>query len=89
MRTVRRNVGAAFQIADDLLDLTSATEVVGKEVGKDARAGKQTYPRCVGSEQSRAAARDAVKDAVAALEALGPAADDLRALAAFAIDRNY
>ncbi|MGB2987044.1 MAG: polyprenyl synthetase family protein [Phycisphaerae bacterium] len=81
-------LGRAFQIADDLLDVTSTAEALGKEVGKDAKAGKQTFPRCVGSRESRAAAQDAIKAAIAALERFGPAADDLRTLAEYVIDRN-
>ena len=60
-------LGRTFQIADDLLDVTAAVEAVGKPVGKDANAGKQTFPRCVGIAESRAAAQDAAKAAIAEL----------------------
>lgn len=82
-------MGRAFQIADDLLDVTSTAKALGKEAGKDAGAGKQTFPRCVGTEQSRIAAHDAVEAAVAALGVFGPEADDLRALARYVVDRHY
>lgn len=82
-------MGRAFQIADDLLDVTATGETLGKRSGKDAKAGKQTFPRCVGTKQSRAAAHDAVEAAVAALRAFGPEADDLRALARYVVDRHY
>ena len=76
-------MGHAFQIADDLLDVTETSSRVGKGTGKDAGAGKHTYPGCVGIEASRKAARDAADDAVAALGDFGAAADDLRSLADF------
>ncbi len=82
-------VGQAFQIADDLLDVNSSAETLGKTVGKDKALGKQTYPRCVGEEQSKAAAEAAANDAVAALAPFGAAADDLRELAAYAASRSF
>ena len=84
-----QNLGQAFQIADDLLDLTSTPEVLGKNVRKDSSANKQSFPRCVGIEESRAAARDNAKAAIAALESFGPEADDLRVLADYVVSRNY
>jgi len=82
-------VGRVFQITDDLLDVTATAEALGKGVGKDAPAGKQTYPRCVGIRESRAAVERAVQAAIRAIDALGSEADDLRALARYAADRNY
>ncbi len=82
-------VGRAFQIADDLLDVTSTAEALGKNVGKDAKAAKQTFPACVGIEQSRTAAQDAVKAAIVELEGFGHEAEDLRALARYVADRHY
>ena len=84
-----QNLGQAFQIVDDLLDLTSTPELLGKKVRKDSSANKQTYPRCVGTEKSRATARDTANDAIAALESFGSEADDLRALADYVVSRNY
>lgn len=84
-----RMLGRAFQIADDLLDVTSSTEAIDKGVGKHAEAGKQTFPRCIGIEESRRAANDAATAAIAHLEAFGPAADDLRTLARYVVDRDY
>ncbi len=83
------HLGRAFQIADDLLDVTSSSDRAGKNVGKDEAAGKQTYPRCVGIEGSRRAADEAAGEAVAALNRFGPAASDLRALAAYVVRRDY
>ncbi len=82
-------LGLAFQIADDLLDLTATTEQMGKATSKDAVAGKQTYPACVGIEESQSAAKRASSEAIAALSTLGPDASDLQALARYAISRNY
>lgn len=82
-------VGRAFQIADDLLDVTASTKALGKSVRKDAGASKQTFPQCVGMEGSRQAAGEAVVAAIVALESFGPAADDLRTLAHYVIDRTY
>jgi len=83
-----RELGRAFQIADDLLDVTANADTLGKGVAKDAAAGKQTYPRCVGIEDSRRAARAHAERAVAALASFGAPADDLRELAVFATRRS-
>ncbi len=82
-------LGRAFQIADDLLDVTAAATVLGKTVGKDAQRSKQSLPRCVGTEQSRAAAVEAVTSAVDQLQPFGSKADDLRDLATYVIERDY
>lgn len=82
------HLGRAFQIADDLLDVTGTTENLGKAVAKDAGAGKQTYPAAIGIPASRQAAQEAVLAAMQALEVFGPPADDLRALARFVIERQ-
>lgn len=81
------HLGMAFQIVDDLLDATASVEQTGKSVGKDAVAGKQTYPACVGIEESRLAARRAVDAAVEALETFGIEAQTLRALAVYVVER--
>ncbi|MDM8008891.1 MAG: polyprenyl synthetase family protein [Phycisphaerae bacterium] len=84
-----QHLGLAFQIADDLLDVTGSAEQMGKAVAKDAEAGKQTYPGAVGIEASRAAARDEVRKAIQALEIFGPAAEDLRQLANYIVERRH
>jgi geranylgeranyl diphosphate synthase type II len=84
-----RHLGRAFQIADDLLDVTATADVMGKGVRKDAAAGKQTYPQAVGLEPSRAAAMQEAQAAVAAIAAFGAQAQDLRLLADYVVDRNY
>ena len=82
-------LGLSFQIADDLLDVTATAEQLGKSVGKDARDGKQTYPRCVGVEHSREEATKASEAAIAALSSFGEAADDLRESARFVVSRTF
>lgn len=82
-------LGEAFQIADDILDVTATAEELGKSPGKDVAAMKQTFPRCVGVEASKAAAQQAVQEALAELGVFGPKAEGLRALARYVADRNY
>jgi geranylgeranyl diphosphate synthase type II len=82
------HLGLAFQIADDLLDVVGSQEAIGKRVGKDAQANKQTYPAVVGVEASRQAALQASEAATRALADFGPQADDLRTLAEFVVNRQ-
>ena len=77
------HLGLAFQIVDDLLDVTSTPEQLGKHTNKDAGSGKNTYPRLMGIEASRAAAARHLAGAGLALAEVGPAADGLRAIAHF------
>jgi len=83
-----KHLGLAFQIADDVLDVTATTEELGKAAAKDAEAGKQTYPEAVGLDASREAADQAAVQAIAALDIFGPDADDLRQLARFVVERK-
>ncbi len=83
------SLGRAFQIADDLLDVTSTAEKLGKKAGKDGVAGKQTYPACVGVEQSRVASKAAADEAIAEIESYGTKADDLREIAVYATSRSF
>lgn len=83
-----RGLGLAFQIADDVLDVTSTTEQLGKTAGKDAAVSKATYPGLFGIEASIARARQVVEAATAELEPFGPRADRLREIACFAIERQ-
>ncbi len=82
-------LGQSFQIADDLLDVTSTQHELGKAVGKDGLAGKQTYPACFGLEESQKAAQRARDAALACLDSMGDEADDLRQLARFVVDRKH
>ncbi len=88
LEPVGRKLGLAFQIADDILDLTSDAATLGKRAGKDAAAGKATLPGLVGIAEARRRADAACAEAVAALEPLGPPAAALRALAGFVVSRK-
>jgi geranylgeranyl diphosphate synthase type II len=83
-----RHMGLAFQIADDVLDVSSTATRLGKSVGKDAAQSKQTYPACVGISESRAMAAEEVAAAIQSLDEFGPRAEDLRDLARFALARE-
>lgn len=83
------HLGLAFQIADDLLDATSSSQVLGKKAGKDHDAGKQTYTRCVGVEASRTAGGEAVARALEALKDFDESADLLRGVAKYAMERTF
>jgi geranylgeranyl diphosphate synthase type II len=83
------NIGLAFQIVDDLLDVAGQQAAVGKRVGKDQNRGKVTYPQLLGIEPSRRRAKELLESAVAALEPLGDDANSLRALAHFIVQRDH
>jgi geranylgeranyl pyrophosphate synthase len=82
------HVGLAFQLADDALDATATADQLGKRTGKDTRAGKQTMVRLAGVEATIDAARRHVEQGVACLEAYGRAAEPLRSLAEFVVQRG-
>lgn len=82
------NLGLAFQVADDILDVISDSETLGKTAGKDAKQGKTTYPALYGLEESRKRAEKMVQAAVKNLESFGDKAQVLKALAAEIIDRT-
>lgn len=83
-----RDLGAAFQIADDLLDTEGSTEETGKTAGKDKAAGKATMVAILGSERARAHAEMLAAQAANHLESFGEKASLLVALAAFAVTRR-
>ena len=80
--------GLAFQIVDDLLDLTATPEELGKTPGKDVAAGKLTFPAIFTVATSEIMAKDAVKAALKAIEDFDERADPLRALARYIIERR-
>ena len=88
LRTYGEQVGLAFQIVDDLLDMESTPEELGKSVGKDAAAQKLTFPLIFGAETSRIMARDAAGAARKALDDFDDRADPLRALARYIVERR-
>jgi geranylgeranyl diphosphate synthase type II len=84
-----RALGLAFQVIDDILDVTQTSEKLGKSAGKDLAAQKATYPAVIGLEKSRAEARRLTAQAHRALESLGKNAGVLRALADYLLAREY
>ncbi len=83
-----RDLGTAFQITDDILDVIGSRDVLGKATGKDAAAGKATLVQTLGLEAARRKAVELSERAIDALEAFGEAADGLRDLARFAVHRQ-
>ena len=87
-REFGRAVGQAFQIADDILDVTGDTATLGKPAGSDERQGKTTYPSLLGLDESRRLANECSAAAIAHLESFtGEEADFLRALARYIVER--
>lgn len=84
-----RAVGLLFQVVDDLLDVEQSTEQTGKRTGKDAHAGKLTYPGLLGVEGSRAEARRLLKKATRAIEPLGQPGLPLADIAKFIFERTH
>ncbi|MDE3126434.1 MAG: polyprenyl synthetase family protein [Gemmatimonadota bacterium] len=81
-------VGLAFQIADDVLDVTATTDQLGKTAGKDVAYGKTTYPALLGVDGAVAKADALVADACAALAGAGMLSPELERLARFIIARR-
>jgi farnesyl diphosphate synthase len=83
-----RDLGAAFQIYDDVLDETASAEELGKTIGKDLAQGKATMVSILGLDRARAQAERLAEQAAGHLESFGEKADLLRALAAFTVTRK-
>ena len=81
-------VGLAFQIADDVLDVTSDASTLGKPVGADAAAGRHTFPAVLGLEASKKLAAQKVAEAIAAVAPLEPREGPLAALARYSVERS-
>jgi len=88
LRAYARDIGLAFQIADDLLDVEGDIEKDGKALRKDNEQGKQTFVTLMGVDQARDQARALVDQAVLRLASYGSEADILRALARFIVERD-
>ena len=82
-------IGLAFQIADDVLDVTGSKDKLGKGVGKDAGLGKLTYPGLIGLDRSRQMARDLIDEACLAIAPWGERGRRLEALAHFVLERDH
>ncbi len=89
IRTFGEKAGLAFQIIDDILDVTQSSEHLGKTAGKDTATDKATWPAVFGLERSRQDARDLIEDAFRALEPFGARADRLKAVARYLVDRTH
>src|SRR3954471_8268523 len=88
-RGYARNIGLAFQIADDLIDHSGDAAAAGKPTGKDANAGKATFVSLLGEDRARQQAGFLVNQAIEHLSGHGSEADLLRAIAKFAIERDH
>ena len=83
-----RRAGLAFQIADDILDITADSATLGKTAGKDLNTEKATWPAVFGIEQSQRDAARLIEEAFQALEPFGERADGLKAVARFLVERK-
>lgn len=82
------NIGLAFQVADDILDVTASTEDLGKTAAKDLDADKTTFPKLLGLEESKVEARRLIDEAKDSLEPFGAKAAPLLAIADYIIERS-
>jgi geranylgeranyl diphosphate synthase type II len=88
LRSFGKSIGLAFQIVDDVLDVTQTSEQLGKTAGKDTAAEKATYPALFGIDESLKKADTLVKKALGSLESFGLRAETLKALARFLVERK-
>ena len=88
LRSFGQQIGLAFQIVDDVLDVTQTSEQLGKTAGKDTAAEKTTYPALFGIQESLKKADQLVADAFAQLETFGEKAEILKAVARYLVERK-
>ncbi len=88
LRAFGRSIGLAFQIVDDVLDVTQTSEQLGKTAGKDTAAQKATYPALFGIEESERRAASLVTAALIELESFGDRAETLKQLARYLVERK-
>jgi farnesyl diphosphate synthase len=88
LQAYAKDIGLAFQIADDILDVESSAEVMGKNVRKDVDAAKATFVSFVGVDEAKKQARTLVEQAVSYLDIFDARADMLRDLARFVVERK-
>ncbi len=88
LRRFGQAIGLAFQIVDDILDVTQTSEQLGKTAGKDVASEKATYPALFGLEESRKKARSLLEDAYQAVQNLGAKGETLMEVARFLIERE-
>ncbi|MCU0538168.1 MAG: polyprenyl synthetase family protein [Hydrococcus sp. Prado102] len=84
-----QNIGLAFQIVDDILDITATQEELGKTAGKDLQAQKATYPSLWGIEESKKQAQQLVDEAIVELAPYGEGANPLKAIATYIVTRKH
>jgi geranylgeranyl diphosphate synthase, type II len=89
LETYARAIGLAFQIHDDVLDVTGDTHTLGKASGADAARHKPTYPTLLGLDGARARAQQLIDEALVALSPLGDASTPLAELARYMIERDH
>jgi geranylgeranyl diphosphate synthase type II len=89
LRTFGESAGLAFQIVDDILDVTQSSAQLGKTAGKDTATEKATWPAVYGLERSRTDAASLIADAFAAIEPFGKSATPLKSLAQYLVDRTH
>ncbi|ADV83743.1 polyprenyl synthetase family protein [Terriglobus saanensis] len=88
LRLFGQRAGLAFQIVDDVLDMTQSSEDLGKTAGKDTASDKVTWPAVFGIEASLAQADTLIEEAFAELESYGSAADSLKSVARYLVERK-
>ncbi|MGW8190567.1 polyprenyl synthetase family protein [Sphingomonas hankookensis] len=88
LRGYARDIGLAFQIADDILDVEGDEAAVGKALRKDGEAGKETFLSLLGLDRAREQARRLVDQSIEHLRDFGPEADLLRAIARYVLERD-
>jgi geranylgeranyl diphosphate synthase type II len=81
-------IGLAFQIADDILDVTGKTTEIGKKAGADAAAGRRTFAAIAGLERAKQIARQQAERAVEVIKDVEPVPGPLAALARFSVERR-
>lgn len=89
VRTYAANIGLAFQVVDDILDVEASTATLGKTAGKDANSNKPTYVTLLGLDLAKQHAQHLYEDAIAALAPFGDNAQRLRELAGFITQRSF
>jgi geranylgeranyl diphosphate synthase type II len=88
LRSFGQSLGLAFQIVDDVLDVTQTSEQLGKTAGKDTAAEKATYPSLFGVDESLRRADQLAESGMAQLQSFGSRADRLKSLARFLVERK-
>jgi len=88
LKNYARNIGLAFQITDDILNVEGDPDIMGKDVGTDQARGKSTYPSILGMEKSKEFVKKLVNDALKVLDYFDNKADPLRAIAHYIVVRK-